>query len=208
MYDEIRRSIEKMRDAHEKNSLLIALQLTHRIARLPGLKDKLSEIDHCEIMELEPGAGALGVLRIWDQLKDRHSGNGASFFTSRPWGQAEPKVSKTIPYETPEKMRPTHLLYRDVAYPLSQKPLSMGCDPHPAGKGIYVQAQSSGVSKKHCTVHRDADRIVLTDTSNQGTFVNDQRVDGSTTLELGQIVRLGTSGETFRLIACMETHET
>ena len=105
-------------------------------------------------------------------------------------------------------MRPTHLLYGDVAYPLSQNPLFMGSDPSPAGKGIYVPAQSSGVSKKHCTVHRDGDRIILTDTSNQGTFVNDQRVNGSTTLELGQIVRLGTSGETFRLIACMETHET
>jgi len=208
VYDDIRRSIVKMRDAYGKNSLSIALQLTHRMARLPGLKDKLSEIDHCEIMELEPGAGALGALRIWDQLGDRNTGNGASFFTSRPWGQAEPKVSQTIPYETPEKMRPTHLLYGDVAYPISQNPLFIGCDPYPAGKGIYVPAQSSGVSKKHCTVHRDGDRIILTDTSNHGTFVNDQRVDGSTTLKLGQIVRLGTSGETFRLIACMETHET
>jgi len=208
VYEDILLSIEKMRDAHGKNSRLIALQLTHRIARLPGLKDKLSKIDHCEIIELEPGAGALGVLRIREQLKDGHSGNETSFFTSRPWRQAEPKVSQTIPYETPDKMRPTHLLYGDVAYPLSQNPLFMGSDPYPAGKGIYVKTQSSGVSKKHCTVHRDGDRIILTDTSNQGTFVNDQRVDGHTTLELGQVVGLGTSGETFRLIACMEIHET
>jgi len=208
VYDEICRSIVKMQDAHGKNSLLIVLQLTHRIARLPGLQDKLSEIEHCQIMELEPGAGALGVLRIWDQLKDRHSGNGASFFTSRPWRQADPKVSQNTPYEAYEKMRPTHLLYRDVAYPISQKPLVMGCDSYPAETAIYVPAQSSGVSKKHCTVHRDGDRIILTDTSDQGTLVNDQRVDGSTTLELGQIVRLGTSGETFRLIVCIKTHET
>jgi hypothetical protein len=208
VYDDICRSIVNMRDAHGKNSLLIALQLTHRIARLPGLRDKLSEIDHCEIIELEPGAGALGVLRIWDQLGDRHSGNGASFFTSRPWRQAEPKVTQTIAYETLEKMRPTHLLFRDAAYPLSQKPLFIGSDPYPAGKGMSVRAQSSGVSKNHCTVHRDGESIILTDTSNQGTFVNDQRVHGSTTLELGQIVRLGISGETFRLIACMEPHET
>jgi len=208
VYEDIHRSILKMRDAHGKNSLLIALQLTHRIARLPGLKDKLSKIDHCEIMELEPGAGALGVLRIRDQLGDRHSGDKTSFFTSRPWGQAEPKISQTIPYDTPKMIRPTHLLYRDVAYPLSQKPLFLGCNPYPAVKGIYVQTQSSGVSKKHCTVHRDADRFILTDISNHGTFVNDQRVEGSTTLELGQVVRLGTSGETFRLIACMEPHET
>ncbi|RZB37620.1 MAG: hypothetical protein SRB2_00722 [Desulfobacteraceae bacterium Eth-SRB2] len=208
MYDKIRRSIEKMRAANGKNIRLIALQLTHRIARLPGLKDKLSKIDHCQIMELEPGAGALGVLRIRDQLKDRQSGNGASFFTSRPWRQAEPKVSQTIPYKTPDNMRPTHLLYRDVAYPISQKPLSIGCDPYPAGTGIYIQAQSSGVSKKHCTVHRDGDRIILTNISNQGTFVSDQRIDQSTTLELDQIVGLGTSGETFRLITCIKTHET
>jgi hypothetical protein len=204
VYEDIRRLIVKMRDMHAKNSRRIVLQLTHRIARLPGLKDKLSEIDHCEIMELEPGAGARGVLRIWDQLSDRHPGNGASFFTSRPWRSAEPKVSQTIPYDTPEKMWPTHLLYRDVAYPISQKPLLLGCDPYPAGKGIYVPAQSSGVSKKHCMVHRDGNRIILTDTSNHGTFVNDQRVHGSTTLKLGQIVRLGKSGEILRLIACME----
>jgi hypothetical protein len=147
-------------------------------------------------------------LQIRDQLKDRQSGNGASFFTSRPWRQAEPKVSQTIAYETHEKMLPTHLLYRDVAYPISQKPLSIGCDPYPDGTGIYVPAQSSAVSKKHCTVHRDGDRIILTDTSDQGTLVNDQRVDGSTTLERGQIVGLGTSGETFRLIACIKSHET
>jgi hypothetical protein len=105
-------------------------------------------------------------------------------------------------------MRPTHLLYRNVAYPISRKPLFMGCDPYPAGEGIYVPVKSSGVSEKHCIVHRDGDRIILTDTSDHGTFVNDQRVHGSTTLELGQSLRLGTSGETMRLIACMDPHET
>ncbi|MBW2014181.1 MAG: FHA domain-containing protein, partial [Deltaproteobacteria bacterium] len=120
----------------------------------------------------------------------------------------EPKVTQTIAYETPEKMRPTHLLFRDAAYPLSQKPLFIGSDPYPAGKSMSIRTQSSGVSKNHCTVHRDGESIILTETSNQGTFVNDQRVHGSTTLELGQIVRLGISGETFRLIACMEPHET
>jgi len=48
----------------------------------------------------------------------------------------------------------------------------------------------------------------LTDYSDQGTFVDDRRVDGSTPLDLGQIVRLGPSGETIRLIVCLETDET
>lgn len=208
VYDEICRLIAKMRDEQAKSGVSTALQLTNRIACLPGLKAKLSEIDNCEIMELEPGAGAQGIVRLWSQLSDEHPGHSASFFTSRPWQQTEPHVSQTLPYKAPARIRPTHVLYRDVAYPLSEKPLFIGCDQYPAGKGIGVQAQSSEVSKKHCTVQRDNDRIVLRDYSNQGTFVDGQRIYGSTTLDLGQIVRLGASGETIRLIACRENDET
>ena len=76
-----------------KTGFTTVLQLTHRIACLPGLKDRLSEIDHCEIIELEPGAGALGVLGFWHQLADAHVGHGASFFTSRPWQKTESETS-------------------------------------------------------------------------------------------------------------------
>ncbi len=208
VYDDICRLIFKMRDEHGKNGFRTVLQLTHRIACLPGLKDKLSEIDHCEIMELEPGAGALGVLGFWRQVADGPAGQGASFFTSRPWQKAEPETFRTVPDKTPDQDPATHLLYGNVAYRLSEKPLFIGCDRYPTGKGIHVKGQSSGVSKKHCTVQRDAERVVLTDYSDQGTFVDDRRVDGSTSLDVGQIVRLGPSGETLRLIVCMETDET
>lgn len=208
VYDNICRFILKMRDEHGKKGFTTVLQLTHRIACLPGLKDRLSEIDHCEIMELEPGAGALGVLGFWHQLADAHAGHGASFFTSRPWQKAESEIPPTIPNKTSGQDPATHLLYGDTAYPLSENPLSIGCDHYPMGKGIHVKGQSSGVSKKHCTVQREAGQVVLTDYSDQGTFVDDRRVDGSTPLDLGQIVRLGPSGETIRLIVCLETDET
>jgi FHA domain-containing protein len=205
VYDDICRLILKMRDEHGKNGFMV-LQLTHRIASLPGLKDRLSEIDHCEIMELEPGAGAQGVLRFWRQLADGHAGHGASFFTSRPWQKAETEIPSTISNKTSGQIQATHLLYGDVAYPLSEKPLFIGRDRCPTGKGIHVKGQS--VSKKHCTVQREADKVVLTDYSDQGTFVDDRRVDGSITLGLGRIIRLGPSGETIRLIVCLETDET
>lgn len=200
IYDDICRFIEKMRGDHGKNNVLTVLQTTHRVASLPGLKDKLLEIENCKIIELEPGAGALGVLKLWDQLTDKHLGNGTSFFTSRPWQQTESKIPPTI--------RPSHLLYRDVAYPISEKPLIIGYDQHPFGKGIRVEAKSSDVSKKHCTVQREDDRIVLTDYSSQGTFVDNRQVKNSVILELGQVVRLGTSQETIRLIACLDADET
>jgi hypothetical protein len=208
IYDEICRFIEKMRDDHGKNNLLTVLQTTHRVACLPGLKDKLLEIENCKIIELEPGAGALGVLKLRDPLTDRHFKNGASFFTSRPWQQTESTTSRAISYQTSHTINPSHLLYRDVAYPVSEKPLIIGCDHYPFGKGIRVEAKSSDVSKKHCTVQREDNRIVLTDFSSQGTFVDNRQINGSAILELGQIVRLGTSRETIRLIACLEADET
>jgi hypothetical protein len=208
IYDEICRFIEKMRDNHGENTSLTVLQTTHRIACLPGLKDKLLEIENCKIIELEPGAGALGVLKLWNQLADGQSGNGASFFTSRPWQQTESKTSRAISHKTSHTTRPSHLLYGDVAYPISENPLIIGCDDYPFETGIHIQAKSSDVSKKHCTVQRKDDRIVLTDYSSQGTFVENRKVNKSAVLELGQKVRLGTSQETIRLIACLDNDET
>ena len=207
VYAEIRRLVENIRDEHAKNGSETALQLTHRVARLPGLKETLSGMDNCKILKLEPGAAALGVLGLGSQLADRPAGEGASFFTSRPWQQAEPQASPTVSYKPPGKLQPTHLLYRDVAYPFSEKPLIIGNDDYPGMQSIRVLSPA-GVSGKHCTVQRSADRIVLTDYSDQGTFVDGKRIEGSTILDLGQSIRLGASGETLRLIACMNTDET
>ncbi|MGD8982192.1 MAG: FHA domain-containing protein, partial [Desulfobacterales bacterium] len=208
IYDDICRSIEKMRDDHGKNNLPTVLQTTHRVAWLPGLKDKLLEIENCKIIELEPGAGALGVLKLRDQLMDRHFKNGAFFFTRRPWQQTESKISRAISDKPADAIHPSHLLYHDMAYPISEKPLIIGCDHYPFGKGIHIEAKPPDVSKKHCTVQREDDSIVLTDFSSQGTFVDNKQVNKRAILKLGQIVRLGTSRETLRLIACLETDET
>jgi hypothetical protein len=208
VYEEICRFIEDIRNEHNENDSSIVLQLTHRIARLPGLIDKLTGIGNCEIIDLEPGAGALGILRLGEQLTDQHSKNGVSFFTSRPWLEPETQVVQAVTQDTSGKVQATHLLYRDVAYPISDKPLFIGCDNYPVGKGISIQTRSSDVSQKHCAVQQNEDMIVLTDYSRQGTFVENQRVDENTFLKLGQIIRLGTSGETIRLIACMNADET
>ena len=208
IYDNICRFIEKMRNDHGKNNLLTVLQTTHRVAWLPGLKDKLLQIENCKIIELEPGAAALGALKLRDQLMDRHFKNGTSLFTRRPWQQTESKVSRAIPDKLADGIHPSHLLYRDVAYPISEKPLIIGCDYYPFGKGIHVEAKPSDVSKKHCTVQREDNYIVLIDYSSQGTFIDNRQVNKRAILKLGQIVRLGTSRETIRLIACLDTDET
>ncbi len=207
VYGEICRLIEKIRNRHGKNSSLIKLQLTHRIACLPGLKEKLLKIDNCETMELEPGAGALGALQFWNRLADKKSMHGASFFTSRPWGQIKPKESQTVSYDNSSNINPTHILYHDLAYPLSAKPVLIGSDPGLSGKSICVLPQVATVSGKHCMIQRDAGKIILTDFSRHGTFIDNRRVEGVAELKLGQTVGLGTSDEILRIIACIKDDE-
>ena len=49
---------------------------------------------------------------------------------------------------------------------------------------------------------------MLEDFSPYGTFVDEDRVTGSTVLLLGQVIRVGTPGEKLLLIACLDTDET
>jgi hypothetical protein len=208
VYDQIRHLVEKIRVQNGKHDCAAVFQATHRIASLPGLKDRLSEMDDCEIIELEPGSGAMGVLQLGGRLADGHSGQGVSFFTSRPWlreGRETPRLSQ---HKTHDMPRPTHLLHGNVAYPLSEKPIIIGGDERRDGQRTAIRIQTSGVSGKHCVVGLSADSIVLTNYSDRGTFVDNERVERTVVLSLGQTIRLGTSGETLRLIACKNTDET
>ena len=85
IYREVCGLVEKIRKKHGKDEPAIALQLSDRISRLPGCREMLSTITDTLIIELVRGAGANGVLRIWQQLSDQRNAEGISFFTSRPW---------------------------------------------------------------------------------------------------------------------------
>jgi hypothetical protein len=56
----------------------------------------------------------------------------------------------------------------------------------------------------------EENNVVLNDYSTYGTFVDEDPVNEKTILLLGQMVRVGTPGETLKLIACLdkETDET
>jgi pSer/pThr/pTyr-binding forkhead associated (FHA) protein len=95
------------------------------------------------------------------------------------------------------------LLYRSLAYPITDKPLAIGCARDGEPNDITITDETAGVSPRHFTVALVGRDIVLHDMSAQGTFVDEKRVSGNTTLKLGQIIRVGTSGEQLQVIALM-----
>ena len=210
VFEEMRHLVDRFYDRYGKPEARLVLMLTDRIARLPGMKDMLAEIENCNIIALQPGSGALGILRSMRPLFEQQTGNSAPFLTSRPM-PAEGRVSHKEPGRSPAvQQRPTHILYRNLAYPIKEKPLIIGLQQVAAGSGIHIQGEIAGVSRKHCAVQLQGNKVVLNDYSTYGTFVDEDPVNGKTILWLGQTIRVGTPGERLKLIACVdgETDET
>ena len=204
VYTEIRHIIEGMRTQHGAKGSSVVLQLTHRLARLPGCKEFLAGIKDAEIFELEEGAGARGVLEIWHQLAGQSQSGGISFFSSRPLPHDGSAQAQRRPIDYSLKAYPTHLLYRDIAYQITDKPLTIGCAQDSEQNDVTITGETAGVCPKHFKIELLGGEIILHDMSAQGTFVDEKRVNGSIALKLGQTIRVGTPGEQLHVIACVE----
>ena len=181
------------------------LQLTHRLARLPGCREVLAGIKNAEIIDLDQGAGACGVLEIWQQLADQSGSEKISFFTSRPLRPVLSAQTHARSIGDSLTQYPTHLLYRSIAYPITDKLLTIGCAQDNEQNDVTITGESAGICPKHFTIGLIGGEIVLDDMSAQGTFVDEKRVNGSIVLKLGQIIRVGTPGEQLQVIALDET---
>lgn len=210
LFMEIDRQIETIRNRYGRPGQPVTLQLTQRVSRLPGCKEMVGSMADVRVVELEPGAGAVGVLRLRDEFSVQKPERGVSFLTSRPWQGTRPgpRTSLALPLETHGVTPPTHILYRNMAYPISGQPLIIGRGGPRDGVRVTIKDAPSGVSRRHCSIQRRSKEVVLTDHSTCGTFIDEIRVSGIAVLKLGQIIRIGTPGEKLRLIACLETDET
>ena len=203
VYHEIIRLIKRMQIKRGKGQTPLALQLSHRLSCLPGCKEMLATLNDAQIIELDRGTAAGSVPQIWHQLATQDNSEGISFFTSRPWQhQAGHDDHRTSAIKAAQN-RPTHLLYRSIAYPISEKPLTVGCSQRDGQNDVTISDETAGVSPGHFTIERQGRKIVLKDISEAGTFVDDQRVHGSITVKPGQIIRVGTPGEQLQLIVCL-----
>ena len=70
----------------------------------------------------------------------------------------------------------------------------------PGARGFNVAGALQGVSRRHCSIYRNGQGVIVEDHSSFGTFVNGARVQGRATLAAGDRVRIGTPGEELHLI--------
>ncbi len=182
-----------------------AIQVTDRVARLPGLADMLKARVGGEVFALEPGATARGALaRCRDVARP---GSAVGLRRQLPWDQAPVEVARDEAAAATGGA-PTHLLFGHTAWQIDDVPLVVGSQGADGERSIAVDSDMPGVSRRHCSVRRQSGQCVLEDHSRYGTFLNGHRIEGSTILRIGDSVRIGSPGFEFLLITTDETHGT
>ena len=174
-----------------------AIQVSDRIARLPGLTEMLKARVGGEVFVLEPGATARGALARCRKSADAAS--GVSLLRQLPWDQTAVEMEQHA-VDHSEAGTPTHLLYGHKAYEIGNLALVLGSQEGEESRLITLASDMPGVSRRHCSLQRKNGLCVLEDHSRYGTFLNGHRIDGSSVLQVGDVLRVGSPGFEFQLI--------
>jgi len=207
VFSEVRRIIEDMvlRSGLHENAPV--LQITHRVSHLPGCKESLYKIPGLTIIELAPGSGALGVLKLRDRFASQHGRQGITLLSSRPWQEAASTGDHASMSPEHSIMRPTHILHGDCAYPITAEPLIIGQGDADSGGTLRISSNPSDFSQRYCTIQPERDDVVLVNECSAGTFVDDRQIVTTSILRLGQKIRVGTQSDELKLIACVGADE-
>lgn len=174
-----------------------AVQVSDRIARLPGLTEMLKARVGGEVFVLEPGATARGALARCRKSADDAS--GVSLLRQLPWDQTAVEMEQHA-VDHSEAGTPTHLLYGHKAYEIGNLALVLGSQEGEESRQITLASDMPGVSRRHCSLQRKNGQCVLEDHSRYGTFLNGHRIDGSSVLQVGDVLRVGSPGFEFQMI--------
>ncbi len=174
-----------------------AIQVSDRIARLPGLTEMLKARVSGEVFVLEAGATARGALARCRKSADDAS--GVSLLRQLPWDQTAVEMEQ-LAVDHSEAGTPTHLLYGHKAYEIGNLALVLGSQEGEESRQITLASDMPGISRRHCSLQRKNGQCVLEDHSRYGTFLNGHRIDGSSVLQVGDVLRVGSPGFEFQLI--------
>jgi hypothetical protein len=179
------------------------VQLSDRLAALPGLVGELARLDDAHIERLASGHAARGALAALDSAR---SADGQVRLLKRlRWRepaveiplQAAPEAAPVAGARTPP---PTHVVYRGIAYAVGRG-LVIGRDADPARRTLPVDDGGNGVSRAHCELTLRDGELRLKDLSRHGTFVNEKKVAGETTLKRGDVIRIGSPGAELEVVS-------
>jgi hypothetical protein len=198
------RAIVQLVAQHREPGKRLVVQLSDRVAALPGFVGELSRLDDSQIETLPAGHAPRSVLRAagiaWSQgevkllkrLPWREPARDDATATERRVPEAAPVLTRTKP--------PTHVVYGGLAYRVGADGLSIGREADPKRRSVVLGNGSNAISRLHCEVVLQDGELKLRDLSSYGTFVNEKRVAGETSLKRADVIRIGSPGAELHVV--------
>jgi hypothetical protein len=206
VFSEVRRIITDMVSGAGTPEKAPVLQITHRVSHLPGCREALHKIPSLILLELTPGAGALGALRLRDRFAGERASRGVALISSRPWPVEA--AGEHIPASPGHGgTQPTHILHGGYAYPITSTPLIIGQDGREAAAPLRISRNPAEVLQRCCTIKREGNEVVLVNEWSAGTLVNDRVILEASVLMSGQTVRVGAQTDELKMIVCVDADE-
>jgi hypothetical protein len=181
----------------------LVVQLSDRLAALPGLVGELARLDLATCESLEAGHAARGALLAASAMA---AAPGQVKLLKRLRWRAEPKAAALTP-ERPAAVAgvrtaqpPTHIVYGGLAYRVGADGLVIGREADPQRRTVLVAQGGSGISRQHCEVVLRDGELKLRDLSSYGTFVNESKTAGETTLKRADVIRIGSPGAELQVV--------
>jgi hypothetical protein len=197
------RAVVQLIAQHRSPDTDLVVQVSDRLAALPGFVGELKRLDDSRVECFASG----------------HAARSALLAKAIVTARGEVKLLKRVPWREPpleaaradergaEEPRPlftrakppTHVVYRGLAYRVDAGGLAIGREPDARRRTVLLDGES-GVSRLHCEVVLRDGELKLRDLSSYGTFVNERKVAGETTLERADVIRIGSPGAELTVI--------
>jgi hypothetical protein len=169
------------------------LQLSDRLAQIPGLRDYLGKLDDCVIITLPASHTAVAVGAAMEHLSTQAQG-GLRLIRRLPWREeplaGQVPVTHTAAAVAPEPLA-THVVYQGIARRVSST-MVIGRSPAADGLRLVLVGDTEAISAEHCEVQCRDGELWLRDLSRYGTLVNQQRVAGEARLRPGDQIQIGS----------------
>jgi hypothetical protein len=182
----------------------LIVQLSDRLAALPGLVDELARLDLATCEPLDEGhaarsallaasaiAAAPGQVKLLKRLRWRAEAKTAAAVPERPAAAAGARKARS----------PTHIVYGGLAYRVGADGIVIGREADPQRRTVLVAQGGNGVSRQHCEVVLRDGELKLRDLSSYGTFVNESKTAGETTLKAADVIRIGSPGAELHVVS-------
>jgi hypothetical protein len=182
----------------------VVIQLSDRLAALPSLVAELGRLDDAYIEKLPPGHAPRSALLKPELIPP--SAGAIKLLKRIAWRAPAADVASSEPNRAPvatsaPREVPTHVVYGGVVYAIGPRGLVVGREPVEGRRTIVVANQANGVSRAHCEIVLRDGELKLHDLSRYGTFVNERRISGETTLERADVIRIGSPGAELQVVS-------